>query len=314
MLVTEQTTLQERIKTTYPDYYALKYPQPASFAELQQDFLQPGELLLVYNVMEERTILWLLSSDRMQIYTLPVGEEELQKKITEFREVMESEWKNSQKNQKTKGKRGLTLSDWQKPEDQTERGTLIDLSDGKRDKRSTFLQASHSLHASLIPDDVRSLLTENYTVNIVPTGPLYALPFEALVTSPPAPLLQGGEGRRLPLPLGEGRGEGKIHYLIEDIPVSYLSSASLLKTLREAHSRRKTTAPYPLLAFAHPVYKSKTPQEDDPIRALRRQSYREFCGDDFAELPETADEARAIANLFNVPEKSDHLQLRENAS
>jgi len=54
--------------------------------------------------------------------------------------------------------------------------------------------------------------------------------------------------------------------------------------------------------------------EDVTIRTLRSQFYRAFVGGDLVELPETADEARAVADLFNAPEESDPLQLRENAS
>ncbi len=164
-------------------------------------------------------------------------------------------------------------------------------------------------------------------LHIVPTGPLYALPFEALVPSPPTPL-----------PKGEG---GMIvHYLIEDIPIGYLSSASLLKTLRAAQKRRKATAPYPLLAFADPVYGSQGPGEtrqvadEDAydtisIQALRDQMYRGLLLgkadgspkidpkgdlDKFMELPETAEEARMIKALLEAPDESTPLQLRENAS
>lgn len=63
MLVAEQTTLEEQIKTDYSDYYALKYPRPASLTELRENVLQPGELMLVYGVMEEKTVLWLISSN-----------------------------------------------------------------------------------------------------------------------------------------------------------------------------------------------------------------------------------------------------------
>jgi tetratricopeptide (TPR) repeat protein len=53
----EQAALQEQIKTDYPDYYALKYPTPVALEDLQHTVLQPGELLLVYSVMKEKTCL-----------------------------------------------------------------------------------------------------------------------------------------------------------------------------------------------------------------------------------------------------------------
>jgi CHAT domain-containing protein len=50
------------------------------------------------------------------------------------------------------------------------------------------------------------------------------------------------------------------------------------------------------------------------FQELRRQAYRDFCGGDFPELPETADEARTIADILNAPNESDPLQLRDKAS
>jgi CHAT domain-containing protein len=50
------------------------------------------------------------------------------------------------------------------------------------------------------------------------------------------------------------------------------------------------------------------------LQTLRRQSYRAFIGGEFAELPETAEEAQTIANILEAPEESNALHLRENAS
>ena len=49
-----QRTLKEEIKTSFPDYYAIKYPQPATLLELQKNVLNPGELVLVYGVTSVR--------------------------------------------------------------------------------------------------------------------------------------------------------------------------------------------------------------------------------------------------------------------
>jgi CHAT domain-containing protein len=104
------------------------------------------------------------------------------------------------------------------------------------------------------------------------------------------------------------------HYLIEDIPISYLSSASLLKTLREAKARRTTSTHYPVLAFAHPVYTLDIPQNTGTVRSLRSEAYRELLGGGIPELPETAEEAKTVAALLNAPEESDPVQLRWDAS
>jgi len=270
-LQAEQTALQEQIKTAYPDYYALKYPKPASLVDLQQKILQPGELLLVYNVMEEKTVLWVVNSEMLKMYTLPVNEAELQAKIAALRRMM-----GVGQDQRTVLFNPATHPDANLP------------------------QASYDLYTLLIPEEVRPLLTAPSTLIVIPTGPLYGLPFELLTTVRSAP-----------------------HYLIEDIPISYLSSASLLKILRDAQARRHAPAQYPLLAFAHPVYRAASDATPNPgqeaqqgiaMDVLRTQAYQDLLRGSFRELPETAEEVAVIAQLLNAPETSDPLQLRERAS
>ncbi len=278
-LLSEQESLQNTIKNDYPDYYALQYPQPVALAELQTRVLQPDELMLVYAVMNAKTCLWVIGQQEFELYSLDIGEDALAEKVTALRNALSHGWRTE---------RGLSFED-------------RDASDQVEQKPVSFTQASHELYAILIPEAIRPLLTspqdslQGKTLNIIPTGPLYALPFEALMTRP-------------------AKDAHKAHYLIEDIPISYLSSASLLNILREAQARRTTTARYPLLAFAHPAYKDETLQESDSVRSLRTQSYRNLIGGNFIELPETADEAKAIADLFEAPQESTPLQLRENAS
>ncbi len=233
----------------------------------------------VYNVMREHTALWVITPKTMQIYTLPVGEQALQEKIANVRETMMDDWTIS---------RGLSLPDKKTPQ-------------ASQSEEIPFLQVSHELYKLLIPEVVRLMLTstqegeQERRLNIVPTGPLYALPFELLLTYP-------------------AKDVQHVHYLVEDIPISYLSSASLLKILRETLARRTSTARYPLLAFAHPAYSREASQDKSNIPNLRAQAYRDLLSDLFAELPETADEARAIADVLNAPQESGSLQLRENAS
>ena len=297
-LLAELQALQTRIEHEYPDYHALRYPRPAALNEVQDEVLQEDELMLVYGVMPERTSLWFIGTEKFEMVSIEIGEDALAQKIAELRETLWQEWDMEHR------ERGLVLS-----------GQI----DQKEETRIPFAQVSHELYQILIPEAVRPLLNDQHTLNIIPTGPLYALPFELLVkTHPPAPSLvkRGGENSSPPL-AGGVRGGGKEvpeepHYLIEDIPISYLSSTSLLKTLREAQARRSSTARYPLLAFADPAY--RTSRKGGSVRALRDRSYRDFFGGDFTELPETAGEARAIAELLEAPQESEPLQLRENAA
>jgi CHAT domain-containing protein len=271
-LQNELDALQEQIRTDYPDYYALKYPQPVHSDTLQKEVLQDEELMLVYAVMEDSTTLWVIGPKTFSMFKLPLGETALSKQVAQLRQLMGADEKT----------RGARLRRRKKREPQVD----------------PLAKASNELYTRLIPKTVRPLLTAPYTVYVVPTGPLYALPFETLVTHKPS-------------------ASKKIHYLIEQVPIAYLSSASLLKILREAQQRRQNTAPYPFLAFANPVYEAEQTSDiskTSEILALRSQSYRTIRGGEFAPLPETEDEAKEIAALFNAPKDSEPLQLREAAS
>lgn len=277
-LESEQAALQKQIKDDYPEYYNLKYPEPVALSKLQHDVLQSDELMLVYGVMEEKTILWVISKAMMHMYTLPVGEVELQKQVRELRERLWLE-RNSKPDSLYEPSSSVGDAQLQKGNDKLQ-DALIQEEPKRGDDHNlspsqvTFTQASHALYTLLIPDkEVRSLLQSPYTLFIVPTGPLYALPFETLITRP-------AENFR------------DAEYLITKLPISYLSSASLLKTLRQAASTKKDAAPYPLLAFADPTFNS--PQ--------------------WPKLGETADEVHAIKDFLEVPEKPALLQLGEKAS
>lgn len=169
------------------------------------------------------------------------------------------------------------------------------------------------LHRLLIPQALEKTVSEAETLYVVPSGSLYVLPFEALVQPPVT-------------------GLKKPAFLVESHPVAYLSSASLLKILREAVIRRREEPRYPLLAFANPVYGANgastgegtrspsssrelaEPTEEVSEASVRSRTFLELMGGAFAELPETEEEAREIKELLAAPEASHPLQLRAAAS
>ncbi|MDM8567615.1 CHAT domain-containing protein [Candidatus Halobeggiatoa sp. HSG11] len=160
--------------------------------------------------------------------------------------------------------------------------------------KNKFLKYSHELYQTLLPETVRQLIKNAKILHIIPTGPLYGLPFGSLVISNP---------------------KQPIRYLIEDYPISYLSSASLLKIIRD--EERKTQPPKPFLAFADPEYppcNNTTDTKPETIAELRTKSYlKSIKGNCFTRLAATADEVREIADLFNA-DHSKSLYLGSKAS
>jgi len=170
------------------------------------------------------------------------------------------------------------------------------------------------LHDLLIPAKARELISSAKVLLVVPTGSLYTIPFEMLVR--PAAT----------------KTSRKTQYLIENQAILYLSSASLLKTLREAAAIRKAGADYPLLVFANPSYPtapiphgmtvplSKRTDAGESASAgsgfmeLRTAGYTEMMKGIFQELPDTEDEAREIKSIFGAPDSSNPVLSRQAAS
>ncbi|MGO8761822.1 MAG: CHAT domain-containing tetratricopeptide repeat protein [Desulfobaccales bacterium] len=258
--------LQAELRTNNPAYYALKYPQPATLAELQTRVLKPGEILLVYGVMSDKTCLWVIGNGVFMLQTLSVGAKDLARKVAGYRRLV------------------LKTGD--------EAGGEVKPQAAAKEPREKLRQELHNL---LVPAQIRAALIPGSRLYIVPTGPLYSLPFETLET--------------------QAAGQPP-HYLVEDHAVAYLSSASLLNTLREAQARKQAQPSYPLLAFANPSYDKdvKGQAEEGSVRGLQTRAYKAILRGGFIALPETEDEVRAIQAVLKAPETSNPLQLKEAAS
>ena len=200
------------------------------------------------------------------LQTLPVGEKDLARKVAAYRRLV------------------LKTGD--------EEGEGVRPQDAAQEAREKLRQELYNL---LVPGQVRAALVPGSRLYIVPTGPLYSLPFETLET--------------------QATGQPP-HYLVEDHAVAYLSSASLLNTLREAQARKQAQPSYPLLAFANPSYDKdvKGQAEEGSVRGLQTRAYQAILRGGFIDLPETEDEVRAIKAVLKAPEASNPLQLKEAAS
>lgn len=265
-LQADQHTLRSTLQTRYPDYYALRYPQPVNLDELRQKTLQPNELMLVYHLMPESAILWIIGSQQMHMRILPARERDIQQQVANMRHAMLA---------------GLSLNT-----------SVEEFYNPIPAQDMPFEKASHALYSTLLPQDARPLLAQERPLYIVPTGVLYDVPFEALITRP-------------------AQRPEDAHFLLEDVSISYLSSASLLKILRDTRTRTAHVARSPLLAFANPDYQSLS---EGTTRSLQMQTLLSATKGNIEELPETEKEARIIAALFHAPPESQPLQLRRAAS
>ncbi len=247
----KQQVLQQEIKTKYPDYYALKYPQPANLEVLQQ-VLQDDELMLVYAVMENDTILWVIGAQQFAMFNLSLGANSLNEHVNYMRDVI-------------------------------------------LNRLPEIAEEGYSLYQKLLPEAAQKLLVKAKTIYIVPTGTLYALPFESLVI----------DDNKQP------------HYFIQEHAIVYLSSASVLKVLRDSKRQEPSKE---FLAFADPAYSECEEDADDrsmkksrSLAQLRDRAYREIMGAVcFPRLPETANEAKSIAAFFATADSTLYLGEKAN--
>jgi len=74
-LLQEAEILRQKMRTSSPRYAALTDPQPLTLAQVQQQLLDPDTLLLQYALGKERSHLFVVNRDELQVITLPAAAE-----------------------------------------------------------------------------------------------------------------------------------------------------------------------------------------------------------------------------------------------
>jgi CHAT domain-containing protein/tetratricopeptide (TPR) repeat protein len=70
-LIVQVSRFREEILITSPKYAAIKYPQPLTLQEIQQQVLDENTLLLEYSLGKENSYLWAVSKTSVSSYELP---------------------------------------------------------------------------------------------------------------------------------------------------------------------------------------------------------------------------------------------------
>ena len=70
-LTAQYQQVEGQIHATSPRYAALTRPQPLTLAEIQRQVLDPGTLLLEYTLGKERSYLWAVAQNSINVYELP---------------------------------------------------------------------------------------------------------------------------------------------------------------------------------------------------------------------------------------------------
>ena len=165
------------------------------------------------------------------------------------------------------------------------------------DEISAHIRLGTQLYQKLLGPAEKLIRGKTHLI-IAPDGPLYYLPFEALIR-----------------PSSQKPGSAaNANYLLKDFLVSYVPSASVLVTQQKSRSQPNIPkASSPLLAFGDPVYSSAGPQPNvaDQPRLPINVTLR---GLNLGPLEFSANEVRRIAGIWNVLPSSEHINLRGQAT
>jgi len=290
----QQEALEHEIKASYLPYYNLLHPEPVQQQALES-LLRPDEALLIYDVLSTQTALWVIDRSGVRLFRLPG---DIPAKVADL----------------LKGPMQVEAAiDNGAAETPLQR--IDNIRQAVQSNLPRFAEESYALYNELVPLDARTVLEHAAHLFVVPTGVLYDLPWEALVTQPP--------------------GSDDYRYLIRDRTVSYLSSASLLSVLRVP----RQSALYPIVAFANPTFGtakaaaancsspaiSPMPSATAPatsaaaasLAQLRMQTLANYVsqgGAHFADLPGTECQAQAIIAHLSAPGLSSPLYDGDAAS
>jgi CHAT domain-containing protein/predicted negative regulator of RcsB-dependent stress response len=277
-LLNQYRELQTKIRTTNPEYAAIKYPQPLKLSQIQQQ-LDKDTLLLQYSLGKDRSYLWAVTPDSLDSYELP-AQKQIEDAANNFREVIVL---------------GRKLINRNNPD---------------------AINKSASQLTKIILAPVANKLGKKRLV-IVADGVLQNIPFAALADlTPQPPSLQGkGEQDKLPSPRRRGVG-GEVPYqpLLVNHQIVNLPSVTAIATQRQQLNKRQT-APKTLAVLADPVFAAddkrvtgKEPAIADNLnldRSSLQHALKNVKRNGLIPLPGTRKEAEEILKLVS-PSQSIH--------
>jgi CHAT domain-containing protein len=277
-IISQQQQLKTTILTESPQYGKLKYPQPLELKGIQQQ-LDKDTILLQYSLGKERSYLWLVTSDSLQTYELPKGED-IEKAVENFRDVI-----------------------------------LAANSPYGEEHPDEINQPALQLSQMILAPVANKL--GNKRLVIVADGALHNIPFAALADpdlTPQPPSLQGKGEKSKPLSASE-RGtlagsrfasmeRGSYQPLVINHEIVNLPSITALATQREQLNNRKL-APKTLAVLADPFFTTEQatgkPQALAPELKLdtstQQRAMKNLKRNGLIPLPGTRIEAEAMLKL-----------------
>jgi CHAT domain-containing protein/Tfp pilus assembly protein PilF len=274
--------IASQLQQQFPDYAALANPKPLKVEEVQK-LLGADEALVYFLIDEKQSCVFALTKDAFAWHPLAMGADAIATGVAAFR-------------------RGLDV-------DMIEDQSVLD-SIGKQRELFDLDVANKEYVALLGPVD--GLIKGKQSLLVVPAGPLTALPFHLLVTEKPAAAPDMDH-------LARYRDAA---WLIKRQAVSVLPSVTSLTALRAIEHNERGNKP--LVGFGNPVFNPAAAAAAEQQRGLHKaarrlatRSYTDFwqgaevdprqLGRSLPQLPETADELKAVAQNLGASPSDIHL-------
>jgi tetratricopeptide (TPR) repeat protein len=276
--------LEKEIEAKYPRYADLKRPKPLIVEELQE-ILKPDEMVISYAVGKDKLVAFVIAKGCFKMIELSIRPGDVAQLVKQFRRGLED---------------------------------IYELKDLEQFDPETAYTLFQWLIAPLSAD--LKGVTKLY---ISADGILYTLPFEALVDQEVNTKAfrearrQGRQGR------GAYLGEyATLHYVVETYTITYLPSASVLRSMRKYEKAGYGKWAKPLIAFADPIFGSEEKAEGkkgvqskgvSKETELTAQILTRSTGSKGLDrLKESAQEAEVISK--ELKGKKEDIYLREKAT
>ena len=277
--------LSTRLATEAPRLAELAIPKPVAFADVQK-LLGPDEALVFFMLKpttndESNSFIWALTREGYAWGRLPVKGAEWSDRVSKFRAGLDVEMLASNAALDEQGKKRVMFD----------------------------VGFAHQLYRDLF-GPVESLIKGKRQLLVVPSGALTALPFHLLATDKPSvvPTFENLAAYR------------NVAWVMQRHAVTVLPSVGSLKVLRVlANANRGSKV---MVGFGDPVFGAEQAATERKARrkkvasnAPRTRSYGDYWkGAEIdrsklvlAQLPDTADELRAIAKRLGVPDGDIYL-------
>ncbi len=260
----ELTAVEDRLWKEYPRYMELTQPKPVTVEELQKRLLRPGEALLTYTLLKDKTAIFAVTPTGFRLAVVPQSRDQIAGAIRAVRRPME-----------------LVAAS----------GTFAALN-------TLDPKLLHQLYQTLVAP-AEPVLKGAQRVLLIGDGPIHTLPLEMLVTrygdkehQTFAAARQAGE-----IQFGEYT---TLAWLGDRYRFAYLPSLAALATQR-LYPKRGGDYDRELVSFADPVFENEGGAIGEITRgalAVLARAVRGQGAISIPRLPETADEARDIAQTL----------------